>query len=139
MKLRIPNINHVSYSGRLTKDPEKRQTKSGQDVVSAILAQNQRYKPRNSEEWKEKASFIPVVFWGALAVRVYDKCKKGTPLHVTGRLDSRTYEIQKENEAPQKRQVTELTALNLQILGFEEDKTDTLSADIPPEDYSPSN
>lgn len=121
MKLRIPNINHVSYSGRLTRDPEKRHTKGGQDVVSAILAQNHRYKSKNSNEWREKASFIPVVFWGALAVRVYEKCKKGTPLHVTGRLDSRAYEIQKENSAPEKRQVTELTALSLQILGFEED------------------
>lgn len=133
MRLRIPNINYVSYSGRLTKDPEKRQTKNKQDVVSAILAQNQCYKLRDSDEWKEKKSFIPVVFWGPLAIRVHDKCKKGTPLHVTGRLDSRTYEIQRENEAPQRRQVVELTALNLQILGFEDDKTDAHTEDIPPE------
>ena len=63
------SVNQVILMGNLTRDPELRQTPSGQSVVSFSLALNRAYKDQ-SGEWQEATDFIDVVAWGPLAERV---------------------------------------------------------------------
>jgi single-strand DNA-binding protein len=77
--------------GNLTRDPELRQTPSGQSVVSFSLALNRAYKD-SSGEWQEATDYIDVVAWAALAERVAQYLTKGRRCLVVGRMQSRSWE-----------------------------------------------
>jgi len=77
--------------GNLTRDPELRQTPSGQNVCSFSLALNRSYKDQ-SGEWQEATDYIDIVAWGPLAERVSQYLTKGRRCLVQGRLQSRSWE-----------------------------------------------
>ena len=85
------SVNQVILLGNLTRDPELRQTPSGQSVVSFSLALNRAYKSQ-SGEWQEATDYIDIVAWGPLAERVAQYLNKGRRALVQGRLQSRTWE-----------------------------------------------
>lgn len=96
--------------GNLTRDPELRQTPSGQNVVSFSLALNRAYKDQ-SGDWKEATDFIDVVAWGPLAERVSQYVTKGRRVLVQGRLQSRSWE-----QDGQKRSKVEVLANDVTFL-----------------------
>lgn len=77
--------------GNLTRDPELRQTPSGQSVTSFSLALNRSYKDA-SGEWQEATDYIDIVCWAGLAERVAQYLSKGRRCLVQGRLQSRSWE-----------------------------------------------
>jgi single-strand DNA-binding protein len=85
------SVNQVILLGNLTRDPELRQTPSGQSVVSFSLALNRAYKAQNGE-WQEATDYIDCVAWGPLAERVSQYLTKGRRALVQGRLQSRNWE-----------------------------------------------
>lgn len=85
------SVNQVVLMGNLTRDPELRQTPSGQSVVSFSLALNRSYKDQ-SGEWVEATDYIDVSAWGPLAERVAQYMTKGRRALVQGRLQSRSWE-----------------------------------------------
>jgi len=85
------SVNQVILLGNLTRDPELRQTPSGQSVVSFSLALNRAYKAQNGE-WQEATDYIDCVAWGPLAERVSQYLNKGRRALVQGRLQSRSWE-----------------------------------------------
>jgi single-strand DNA-binding protein len=85
------SVNQVILLGNLTRDPELRQTPSGQSVVSFSLALNRAYKSQ-SGEWQEATDYIDCVAWGPLAERVSQYLTKGRRALVQGRLQSRSWE-----------------------------------------------
>lgn len=85
------SVNQVILMGNLTRDPELRQTPSGQSVVSFSLALNRAYKGQNGE-WQEATDYIDIVAWGPLAERVSQYLTKGRRALVQGRLQSRSWE-----------------------------------------------
>lgn len=85
------SVNQVIIMGNLTRDPELRQTPSGQSVVSFSLALNRSYKDQ-SGEWQEATDYIDVSAWGPLAERVAQYMTKGRRCLVQGRLQSRSWE-----------------------------------------------
>jgi single-strand DNA-binding protein len=85
------SLNQVTIMGNLTRDPELRQTPTGQDVVSFSVALNRSYKDAEGE-WKEQTDYIDVTAWSALATLVSARATKGTPVLVSGRLQSRSWE-----------------------------------------------
>ncbi len=91
MNLKLPEQNSVVITGRLTRDPNVSHTQKGSAVCTFDVAVNRRYLDKASNEWKDDVSFIPVVAWGAIADRCKDKLKKGSPVHVEGRLASGEY------------------------------------------------
>jgi single-strand DNA-binding protein len=97
--LRLPSINRVTLVGRLTRDPEMRYIPSGAAVISFRLAVGRRYKTQSGE-------------WQALAERLNESLKKGSPVLVEGRLASRTWETQDG----QKRSAVEVRAFAVQAL-----------------------
>jgi len=96
--------------GNLTRDPELRQTPSGQSVVSFSLALNRAYKDQ-SGEWQEATDYIDIVAWGPLAERVAQYMSKGRRALVQGRLQSRSWE-----QDGQKRSKVEVLANDVTFL-----------------------
>ena len=85
------SVNQVFLLGNLTRDPELRQTPSGQSVCSFSLALNRAYKAQNGE-WQEATDYIDCVAWGPLGERVSQYLAKGRRALVQGRLQSRNWE-----------------------------------------------
>jgi len=104
------SVNQVIIMGNLTRDPELRQTPSGQSVVSFSLALNRSYKDQ-SGEWQEATDYIDVAAWGPLAERVAQYMTKGRRALVQGRLQSRSWE-----QEGQKRTKVEVLANDVTFL-----------------------
>lgn len=85
------SLNQVTLMGNLTRDPELRQTPSGQSVCSFSLALNRSYKDQ-SGEWQEATDYIDIVAWGPLGEKVAQYLHKGRRCLVQGRLQSRSWE-----------------------------------------------
>ncbi len=85
------SVNQVSLLGRLTRDPELRQTPNGKSVASFSMALNRSYKGADGE-WVEDTDFIDCVAWGPLAERLEKYVKRGQRLFVEGRLSQRSWE-----------------------------------------------
>lgn len=115
MDLKIPDVNQVLIAGRITRDPEVRSTQSQQTMAFFTVAVNRRYQDKNSGEWKDLVTFVPVTVWGPAADRVKDKMRKGTPVLVEGRLTASEY----TDKAGQKRKEMKVTASRVQTLAFD--------------------
>jgi len=109
--LRLPEQNSITLVGRLTHDPEVRFTTKGQAVCRFSIAVNRRYKDQ-AGTWQDDTSFVPVVVWGDSANRCGERLKKGGPVHVEGRLQSRAW----ETKEGQKRTSLEVIARRVQFL-----------------------
>jgi single-strand DNA-binding protein len=96
--------------GNLTRDPELRQTPTGQNVTSFSLALNRSYKDSGGE-WQEATDYIDIVCWGPLAERVAQYLSKGRRCLVQGRLQSRSWE-----QDGQKRNKVEVLANDVTFL-----------------------
>lgn len=104
------SLNQVTLMGNLTRDPELRQTPTGQNVCSFSLALNRSYKD-SSGEWQEATDYIDIVAWGPLAERVSQYLSKGRRCLVQGRLQSRSWE-----QDGQKRNKVEVLANDVTFL-----------------------
>lgn len=104
------SLNQVTLMGNLTRDPELRQTPTGQNVTSFSLALNRSYKDQ-SGEWQEATDYIDIVAWGPLAERVSQYLSKGRRCLVQGRLQSRSWE-----QDGQKRNKVEVLANDVTFL-----------------------
>lgn len=104
------SLNQVTLMGNLTRDPELRQTPTGQNVTSFSLALNRSYKDQ-SGEWKEVTDYVDIVCWGPLAERVAQYLSKGRRCLVQGRLQSRSWE-----QEGQKRSKVEVLANDVTFL-----------------------
>lgn len=104
------NVNKVVLVGRLTRDPEIRNTASGQSVATLALATNRFWKDKNGQR-QEKTSFHNVVLWGRLAEIAGQYLTKGQEAYIEGRLESRKY-VAKDGT---NRYVTEVVADNMQL------------------------
>ncbi len=129
--IKVPSINLVILSGRLTANPELRYTPSGRAVCKFGLAVSRNFK-NQAGEWQEDTLFINVTAWGALAERINDKLTKGSPVVVEGRLQSRTW----EDSMGQKRKTIEVIARTVQMLekmGVQGETYEPITDEIPPE------
>ncbi len=104
------SLNQVTLMGNLTRDPELRNTPSGQSVCSFSLALNRAYK-NQAGEWQEATDYIDVVAWGPLGERVAQYLHKGRRALVNGRLQSRSWE-----QDGQKRSKVEVLANDVTFL-----------------------
>ncbi len=104
-------LNRAQIIGRLTQDPELRQTGGGQSVCSFSVATNRSWKDQSGET-KEQAEFHNLVAWGKLAEIASNYLKKGRRVYVEGRIQTRSW----EDNNGQKHWKTEIIAENLIML-----------------------
>ena len=107
----MPDFNKVFLMGRLTKDPELRYTAGGAPVANLRMAINRVYQSQSVEK-KEEVCYVTVVVWRKQAEAAGEYLKKGDPLFVEGRLQSKSW----ETEDKQKRTVLEVVADRVQFL-----------------------
>lgn len=126
------SLNQVTLMGNLTRDPELRQTPTGQSVTSFSLALNRSYKTQ-SGEWQEATDYVDVVAWGPLAERVSQYLNKGRRCLVQGRLQSRSWE-----QDGQKRSKVEVLASDVTFLDYRnnEGENDNLNQSFDDESTS---
>jgi single-strand DNA-binding protein len=88
-------LNKVLLYGNLTRDPELKALPSGSQVANFGLATNRTYKDKNGAK-QETTEFHNVVAFGRTAEVIAQYCKKGRPIFVEGRLQTRSWD-DKEN------------------------------------------
>ncbi len=108
----MANFNKVLLMGNLTKDPELRYTPQGTAVVNLRMAVNRKYKDKTGE-FKDEVCFITAVVWDKQAENCNQYLRKGSPVFVEGRLQSRSW----EDNTGAKRSVVEVRAERVQFLG----------------------
>ena len=82
-------LNHIVLMGRLTRDPELRQTQSGVSVASFTIAVDRDFQSRDSGE--KQTDFIDIVAWRNTAEFVSKWFTKGQMAVVSGRLQIRDW------------------------------------------------
>ena len=101
------NLNKVIIGGRLTSDPELKQTPSGIAVVSITVAVNRRYQPKDKDTQQQSvADFFTVTAWRATAEFISRFFKKGSSICVSGSIQNRSW----VDQQGQKRYATDIIA-----------------------------
>lgn len=78
-------LNNVMLAGRLTKDPELKQTENGKKYTKITLAVQRPYK---NSEGKYDTDFIDCYLWENVASNTCEYCHKGDIVGVRGRLET---------------------------------------------------
>lgn len=103
-------FNKAILVGRLTADPELRQTPTGTYVLNFTLAADRRFRGQDGER---KADFIPIACWRERAEFVAKYFHKGDPIGIEGSIQVRNYEDKQGN----KRTAIEVLADNVFFVG----------------------
>ena len=103
-------FNKAILIGRLTADPELKQTQSGISVCSFSIAVDRRFSGRDSER---KTDFINITSWRQQAEFVCRYFHKGDVIGVEGSIQTRNYEDKNGN----KRTATEIVTDNVFFTG----------------------
>lgn len=89
-------LNKTIIMGRLTKDPELKQTQSGLSVTSFSLAVERDFKDKSSGE--KITDYFDVVAWRQTAEFICKYFSKGRMMVVEGKLQSRKWEDRNGNK-----------------------------------------
>ncbi len=85
----MASFNKVILIGNMTADPELKQTSGGTSVCSFSIAVNRRFA--KADQGQQTVDFINIVAWGQQAEFVCRYFKKGHPILVCGRIQTRTW------------------------------------------------
>ena len=107
----MSDVNVVTVSGRLTKDPELRQTNNGTDVASFRLANNML----------KKTNFFDVSLWGRAASTLAQHGSKGSWISITGRLEQEEWEDKEGN----RRTSYKISSENFNFMGGGKDSNES--------------
>src|SRR3989338_5303121 len=93
------SLNRAQIIGNMTRDPELRQTGSGQSVTSFGVATNRVWKDASGAK-QEEVEFHNVVAWGRVAEICAQYLRKGSKVYIEGRLRTRDWEGQDGQKRP---------------------------------------
>ncbi len=99
-------MNRAVLIGRITRDPEIKETQSGKKVCNFTIAINRGFG-------KDEADFIDCVAWEKTAENLARYQQKGSQIAVEGRIQVRNYEDREGN----KRKAVEVVAGMVEFLG----------------------
>ena len=106
------DLNKVQLIGRLTKDPEVKQTQAGKTMAIFSVATGMSWKNEAGEK-QERTEFHNAVVFGKVADVVNMYCKKGKQVYVEGELQTRSWDDPQGN----KKYRTEIIVSNVILLG----------------------
>lgn len=104
-------LNKVFLYGNLTRDPELKALPSGGQVANFGLATNRTYKDKSGQK-QESTEFHNVVAFGRTAEVIAQYVKKGRPIFVEGRIQTRSWEGKEDGK---KQYRTEIIVENFQF------------------------
>jgi len=108
----MAGVNKVILIGNLGKDPQLDYTQSGTARCRFSLATTEQYTDRDGQK-QERTEWHNVVMWGRQAEVAGEFLKKGRPVYIEGRIQSRQY----EDSEGQTKYITEIVAHAMQLLG----------------------
>jgi single-strand DNA-binding protein len=109
----MASVNKVILMGNLGRDPETRFSPNGGAICNVSIATTRSWKDKNSGERREETEWHRVVFYDRLAEIAGEYLKKGRPVYVEGRLQTRKW----QDKEGQDRYTTEIIATEMQLLG----------------------
>ena len=123
----MPALNRVQLIGRLGKDPESKYTATGKKVAHFSLAVSERRKVGG--ENKEYTEWFNIEAWGRLGEVCQEYLKKGSLVHIEGRLKTDKYEDKGETKyftkvVVQSMQMLDRKSAEEPIVAVEEDAAD---------------
>lgn len=121
-------MNQVNLLGRLTADPELRQTQSGIASCRFTIAVNRKFKNDNGEY---DADFITCVAWRQTAEFVSRYFSKGSMIAVSGSL--RTGKYQDKNHSDVTHYTTDVYVDNVEFTGEKKQQGTTTSNQQQPQ------
>ncbi len=113
------SVNKVILIGNLTRDPELKNTTSGQSIVTFGLATNRQWTT-SSREKRSSAEFHECVAWAKLAEICQQHLHKGMLVYVEGYLKTRSWDL----EDGTRRFRTEIVLQDMIILEKRQDAMD---------------
>ena len=114
----MANINRVTITGNLTRDPDLRALPSGMAVCELGVAVNHRRKDQATDQWIEEPNYFNVVVFGSQGENCAQYLSKGRPVAVDGRLRWSSWE---DKNGGGKRSKVEIVAQTVQFLGSRAD------------------
>lgn len=105
------DVNRVTLTARLTREPEVRRTQSGTAIMAFGIAFNDRRKNAQTGEWEDQGNFADCVLFGARAESLANFLHKGSRVAIDGKL--RWSQWEREG---QKRSKLEITVDDLVML-----------------------
>ncbi len=82
-------LNQVVLVGRLTKDPEVKETSNGKKHTSITIAVQRTFK---NTEGLYDSDFINCSLWNGIAANTCEYCRSGDVVGIKGRLQVSSYE-----------------------------------------------
>lgn len=107
----MASVNKVILVGNLGRDPEVRYMPNGEAVANFSIATTDTWKDKSGQK-QEKTEWHNIVMYRRLAEIAGEYLKKGRPVYVEGRLQTRKWE--KDGVT---RYTTEIVADQMQMLG----------------------
>ena len=123
------NFNKVILGGRLTADPELKQTHTGVAVVTFSIAVNRRFA---GKEAGQQTDFFNVTAWRATAEFVTRYFKKGSSICVVGSIQNRTW----TDQQGQKRYATDIIADEVMFVDSRGESSASDNQGYTPDAYS---
>ena len=108
----MPSVNKVILMGNLGRDPEVRFMPNGDAVCNFSIATTDSWKDKAGER-QEKTEWHNIVMYRRLAEIAGEYLKKGRPVYLEGRLQTRKW----QTKEGQDRYTTEVIADSMQMLG----------------------
>lgn len=108
----MASLNKVLIIGNLGSDPTTRYLQNGDAVTNITLATTDTWKDKNGEK-QEKTEWHRVTFYRKLAEIVGEYLKKGSPVYIEGRLETRKWTDKNGVE----RYTTDIIASDMKMLG----------------------
>jgi single-strand DNA-binding protein len=108
----MASVNKVILVGNLGRDPEVRYMPNGEAVCNFSIATTDSWKDKNGQK-QERTEWHNIVMYRKLAEIAGEYLKKGRPVYVEGRLQTRKW----QTRGGQDRYTTEIIADQMQMLG----------------------
>lgn len=128
----MASVNKVILLGNCGRDPEVRYMPNGEAVCNFSIATTDRWKDKSGQQ-QEKTEWHNIVMYRRLAEIAGEYLKKGRPVYIDGRLQTRKWE--KDGVT---RYSTEIIADSMQLLGDRGQSSDNDGGDGASHDYNPS-
>lgn len=108
----MASVNKVILVGNLGRDPEVRYMPNGDAVCNFSIATTDSWKDKNGEK-QERTEWHNIVMYRRLAEIAGEYLKKGAPVYLEGKLQTRKWQDKDGND----RYTTEIIADQMQMLG----------------------
>ena len=114
----MASVNKVILLGNVGKEPDTRYLPNGDAVTNISIATTESWKDKNGDK-KDQTEWHRVVFFKKLAEIAGEYIKKGNPVYVEGKIQTKKWQDKEGVD----RYTTEIVADKLQLLGGRQSET----------------